>query len=98
MQQAFALIDQNNFMFYSLAATILVLVILISLAIYLDMLCAPVRAKVSPIRGYFYKTTDNPNTLCGIIKHIAVNTVISIYGGNDIGKNIPYKILYRKCG
>jgi len=93
MQHAFALIEQNNFMFYSLSAPILVLVILISLAIYLDMPGAR-----SPIRGYFYKTTDNPDTLCGIIKHIAANSAISTYGGNDIGKNIPDKVLYRRCG
>lgn len=45
MQRAFALIDQNNFMFYSLSATVLVLVILISLGIYLDMLGAPDRSR-----------------------------------------------------
>lgn len=96
MQQAFALIEQNNLMFYSLAAAILVLVILISLAIYLDTLGA--RSKASPIRDYFHKPTDNPGTLCGIIRHIAANSLISTYGGSDIGKNIPHKVLYRKCG
>ena len=98
MQQAFALIDQNNLIFYSLTAAILALAILISLAIYLDTPGAPDRAKLAPLRAYFYNTPDNPGTLCGIIKHIAATIVISIYGGNDIGKNIPYKILHRKRG
>jgi len=45
MQKALALLDQNNLMFYSLTATILVLVILISLGAYLDMLGAPHRGR-----------------------------------------------------
>jgi len=45
MQKALALIDQNNFIFCSLTATLLAMVILISLGTYLDMLGAPQRGR-----------------------------------------------------
>lgn len=45
MQRAFDLIEQNNFMFYSLSVTIFVVVILIFLGMYLDMLNAADRSR-----------------------------------------------------